>query len=109
VTVAYVCRLLPLTCMAPDIVEAILDGRQAKVAEARGGAGERATWRGSSSKAFGDSLGNLCRELSLSLAAASGTIALYRFEHREGDGAPWLAWPVSRRAGTVEPRCARAT
>jgi hypothetical protein len=28
VTVAYVCRLLPLTCMAPDIVEAILDGRQ---------------------------------------------------------------------------------
>jgi hypothetical protein len=30
VTVAYVCRLLPLTCMAPDIVEAILDGRQPK-------------------------------------------------------------------------------
>ena len=30
VTTAYVCRLLPLTCRAPDIVEAILDGRQPK-------------------------------------------------------------------------------
>jgi hypothetical protein len=30
VTVAYVCRLLPLTCLTPDIVEAILDGRQPK-------------------------------------------------------------------------------
>jgi hypothetical protein len=30
VTDAYVCRLLPLTCLPPDIVEAILDGRQAK-------------------------------------------------------------------------------
>jgi hypothetical protein len=28
-TGAYVCRLLPLTCLAPD-VEAILDGRQPK-------------------------------------------------------------------------------
>ena len=27
---AFVCRLLPLTCLAPDIVEAILDGRQPK-------------------------------------------------------------------------------
>jgi hypothetical protein len=30
VTVAYVCRLLPLTRLAPDIFEAILDGRQPK-------------------------------------------------------------------------------
>jgi hypothetical protein len=30
VTLAYVCRLLPLTCLAPDIVEAILNGRQPK-------------------------------------------------------------------------------
>ena len=30
VTDAYVCRLLPLTCLASGIVEAILDGRQPK-------------------------------------------------------------------------------
>jgi hypothetical protein len=30
VTDAYVCRLLPLTCLAPDVLEAILDGRQPK-------------------------------------------------------------------------------
>ena len=30
VTDAYVCRFLPLTCLAPDIVQAILDGRQPK-------------------------------------------------------------------------------
>jgi hypothetical protein len=27
---AHVCRLLPLTCLAPDIVEAILDRRHPK-------------------------------------------------------------------------------
>ena len=39
VTDAYVCRLLPLACLAPDIVEALLDGRQPKglrPAEVRG-------------------------------------------------------------------------
>jgi hypothetical protein len=30
VTDAYICRVPPLTCLAPDIVEAILDGRQPK-------------------------------------------------------------------------------
>jgi hypothetical protein len=30
VTAAFVCRLLPLTCLAPDVVETILDGRQPK-------------------------------------------------------------------------------
>jgi hypothetical protein len=30
VTDAYVCRLLPLTCLAPEIVETILNGRQPK-------------------------------------------------------------------------------
>ena len=30
VTDAHVCRLLPLTCLAPDIAEAILVGRQPK-------------------------------------------------------------------------------
>ena len=30
VTDAYVCRPLPLTCLAPDIVDASLDGRQPK-------------------------------------------------------------------------------
>jgi hypothetical protein len=28
VTDSYVCRLLPLTCLAPEIVEAMLDGRR---------------------------------------------------------------------------------
>ena len=30
VAVAYVCPLLPLTCLAPDMVGTILDGRQPK-------------------------------------------------------------------------------
>ena len=52
VTDAYVCRLLPLTCLAPDIVEAILDGRQPKglrLAEILGNGplaweGQRSVW-----------------------------------------------------------------
>jgi hypothetical protein len=52
VTVAYVCRVLPLTCLAPEIVEAILDGRQPKglrLAEVLGNGPvaweeQRATW-----------------------------------------------------------------
>jgi hypothetical protein len=53
VTDAYVCRLLPLTCLAPDIVEAVLDGRQPKglrLAELLGNGPlaweeQRASWR----------------------------------------------------------------
>jgi hypothetical protein len=46
VTIAYVCRLLPLTCLAPDIVDAILDGRAAEGAEACRGAWEGAAGLG---------------------------------------------------------------
>jgi hypothetical protein len=53
VTDAYVGRLLPLTCLAPEIVEAILDGRQPKglrLAEILGSGPiawdeQRASWR----------------------------------------------------------------
>jgi hypothetical protein len=52
VTAAYICRLLPLTCLAPDIVEAILDGQQPRglrLAEMLGNGSlvwnaQRATW-----------------------------------------------------------------
>jgi hypothetical protein len=62
VTDAYVCRLLPLTCLAPDIVEAMLDGRQPRglrLAEMLGNGPlaweeQRASWRfGSVAKATG--------------------------------------------------------
>jgi hypothetical protein len=36
VTDAYVCRLMPLTCLAPDLVEAILEGWGAERAEVAG-------------------------------------------------------------------------
>ena len=56
VTDFYVCRLLPLTCIAPDIAVAILDGRQPKglkLAElfrkvARSWDEQRRNWVGSS-------------------------------------------------------------
>jgi hypothetical protein len=61
VTDAYVCRLLPLTCLAPDIVEAILDGRQPKglrLAEMLGNGpvpwnDQRVSWGFSHSNALG--------------------------------------------------------
>ena len=53
VTDAYVCRLLPLTCLAPEIVEAILDGRQPKGAKACGGAGEWAGCMGRAERRLG--------------------------------------------------------
>jgi hypothetical protein len=59
VTDAYVCRLLPLTCLAPDIVEAILDGRQPRwlrLTEVLGNGplaweDQRGAWRNSASRA----------------------------------------------------------
>jgi hypothetical protein len=59
VTDAYVCRLLPLTCLAPDIVEAILEGQQPKglrLAEMLGNgpvawAEQRSLWRFAGSSA----------------------------------------------------------
>jgi hypothetical protein len=61
ITDAYVCRLLPLTCLAPDIVEAILDERQPKgfrLAEMLGNGPlgweeQRANWRFGDSRAVG--------------------------------------------------------
>ena len=53
VTDAYVCRLLPLTCLAPDIVEAILDGRQPKGLQAGRDAGERAARMGGATQRLG--------------------------------------------------------
>jgi hypothetical protein len=61
VTDAYVCRLLPLTCLAPDIVEAILDGRQPKglrLAQMLGNGPiaweeQRMNWRFGNSRAVG--------------------------------------------------------
>jgi hypothetical protein len=50
VTDAYVCRLLPLTCLAPDIVEAILDGRQPNGLRLAEVLGERAARIGGAKK-----------------------------------------------------------
>ena len=52
VTIAYVCRLLPLTCLAPEIVEAVLDGASAEGTQACRGAGERAARMGGSARAL---------------------------------------------------------
>jgi len=59
VTHVYLCQLLPLTCLAPGIVEAILDGRQPKglsLAEMIGNGllaweEQRSAWRFTSSAA----------------------------------------------------------
>jgi hypothetical protein len=67
VTDAYVCRLLPLTCLAPDIVEAILDGRQPKglrLAEMLGNG--PLAWKGS--ETYGVSRGALLHPPRLRLA-----------------------------------------
>ena len=59
VTDAYVCRLLPLTCLAPDIVEAILDGRQPKGLRLAEVLGNGATAVGGAEKRLGF-LSELC-------------------------------------------------
>jgi hypothetical protein len=77
VTDAYVCRLLPLTCLAPDIVEAILDGRQPKglrLAEVLGNGPvaweeQRVSWRFGDSRAAGRLI---IRELATSRITATG-------------------------------------
>ena len=53
VTDAYVCRLLPLTCLAPNIVEALLDGRQPKGPQAGGDTGEWAARVGGATRELG--------------------------------------------------------
>jgi hypothetical protein len=58
VTDTYICLLLPLTRLAPDIVEAVLDGRQPEGPEAGRGAGEWAA-----------RLGRAASELALRIAA----------------------------------------
>ena len=70
VTDAYVCRLLPLTCLAPDIVEAILDGRQPKAEGAE-------TGRDAGERTYGVAAAASVLELSASLAghAASSETA----------------------------------
>ena len=74
-TDAYVCRLLPLTCLAPDIVEAILDGRQPKglrLAEMLGNGPlgweeQRRTWSPSRAAAGCGSSGPLVRLVNAGL------------------------------------------
>jgi hypothetical protein len=71
VTDAYVCRLLPLTCLAPDIVEAILDGRQPK--------GLRlAEMLGNGPLVWGEQRRNVCPDDTCSKAGSSVSLAFVR-------------------------------